>query len=266
VSDASCYVCGSDERKPWATENGHHAVRCADCGLVYVSPRPRLEDISRAAQTGLHAGEKELAVTGAYGGRRRVEHYLARLADLYGRAYFHGAGERWLDVGAGFGEFLEALGEASGGALKTRGLEPNEAKAASARERRLNVTFAELSALGERYHHVSLLNVFSHLPEPPAMLRTLRDLLEPSGELLLQTGNFAELERSEIPVSLDLPDHLSFANERLLRRVLDATGFGVVTVKAYPMFPPPQRGVLGRRGTPAGRQCLDVWVRARRLP
>jgi 2-polyprenyl-3-methyl-5-hydroxy-6-metoxy-1,4-benzoquinol methylase len=260
-----CYVCGSSTSRAWASENGYHAVRCSDCGLVYVNPRPAHESISRAAQTGLHAGEKELAVTGSYGGRRRVDHYLARLAELYGPAYFHGAGERWLDVGSGFGEFLEALGEASGGALKTRGLEPNETKAASARERRLNVSFAELASLGEKYQYVSLLNVYSHLPDPPAVLRTLRELLEPGGELLLQTGNFAELERDEIPVPLDLPDHLSFANERLVRRVLDAVGFSVVNAKAYPMFPPPKRGVLGRRPAPApARQCLDLWVRARR--
>lgn len=260
-----CYLCGSSASRPWASENGYAAVRCAECGLVYVNPRPAPESISRAAQTGLHSGEQELAVTGSYGGRRRVDHYLKRLAELYGPAYFHGAGERWLDVGSGFGEFLEALGEASGGALKTRGLEPNETKAASARERRLNVSFAELSSLGETYHHVSLLNVYSHLPDPPAMLGSLRELLEPSGELLLQTGNFAELERDDIPVRLDLPDHLSFANERLIRRVLAASGFDIVAVKAYPMFPLPKRGVLARRAAPpARRQCLDLWVRARR--
>jgi SAM-dependent methyltransferase len=234
---------------------------------VYVNPRPPLESITRAAQTGMHAGERELKVTGTYGGRRRIDAYRARLSDVYGPGYFHGSGERWLDVGAGFGEFLEALGEASAGSLKTRGLEPNTTKAASARSRGLDVTFAELASLGERYHHISLLNVFSHLPDPPALLASLRELLEPGGELLLQTGNFAELEPDQIPVPLELPDHLSFANERLLRRVLGGAGFSVVAVKSYPMRAQVKRPVLSRKrklaSTPQ-RQCLDLWIRARR--
>jgi SAM-dependent methyltransferase len=259
-----CYVCGSSESRPCASENGYQAVRCRDCGLVYVSPRPALESISRAAQTGLHAGEQELAVTGEYA-KTKVALYLRRLADLYGPGYFHGAGERWLDVGSGFGELLEALGQASGGTLRARGLEPNETKSASARERGLAVTFVELSELGERFHFISLLNVFSHLPDPPVTLARLRELLEPGGELLLQTGNFAELERSEIPVSLDLPDHLSFANERLLVRLLERAGFAVVGSRSYPMFPGKQSSRFGIKRTPSApeRQCLDLWLRAR---
>jgi ubiquinone/menaquinone biosynthesis C-methylase UbiE len=260
----ACYVCGSSEGRPWGSENGYQAVRCRDCGLVYVSPRPALESISRAAQTGLHAGEHELAVTGDYA-KKKVALYARRLAELYGPGYFHGAGERWLDVGAGFGEFLEALAHASGGTLRARGLEPNETKAASARGRGLTVTFVELSELGERFHFISLLNVLSHLPDPPAMLTRLRELLEPGGELLLQTGNFAELERAEIPVSLDLPDHLSFANERLLVRVLERAGFAVVGSRSYPMFASQERRRFGIKRAPSApeRQCLDLWLRAR---
>jgi 2-polyprenyl-3-methyl-5-hydroxy-6-metoxy-1,4-benzoquinol methylase len=263
-----CYVCGATAHTPWGTENGHQAVRCKDCGLVYVSPRPALASISRAARTGMHAGQQNLEVTGAYGGTKRHAHYLSRLSDLFGAGYFHGSGERWLDIGAGFGELLETLALASGGSLRARGLEPNEAKASSARARHLDVSFIELSDLKERYHYVSLLNVFSHLPDPPATLAELGSVLEPGGELVLQTGNFAELERSEIPVPLELPDHLSFANERLLRRVLQKAGFALVSIRSYPMYSTqPKRSMLRRKTEPLeGRRPMDLWLRARRAP
>lgn len=264
--EVACYVCGATAHRPWASENGYQAVRCKDCGLVYVSPRPAPESIGRAAQTGMHAGERELAVTGTYGGAKRHAHYLSRLTDLFGAGYFHGESERWLDVGAGFGELLETLAIASGGSLRARGLEPNEAKAASARARNLDVSFVELSALGERYHYVSLLNVFSHLPDPPATLAELGGLLEPGGELVMQTGNFAELEREDIPVSLELPDHLSFASEPLLERVLEKAGFRLVTVRSYPMYPERKKpGRLRGKSEAVGeRRALDLWLRARR--
>jgi len=265
VIEVACYLCGATAHTPWASENGYRAVRCRDCGLVYVSPRPAPESISRAAQTGMHGGERNLSVTGSYGGPKRHDHYLSRLSDLFGPGYFHGSGERWLDVGAGFGELLETLAIASGGTLRARGLEPNETKAASARARNLDVSFFEPTARGERFHYISLLNVFSHLPDPPSTLAELGQLLEPGGELVMQTGNFAELEQEEIPVPLELPDHLSFASERLLRRVLERSGYTLVAFRSYPMYPAPKRRALLQRSAPAvaEREPLDLWLRAR---
>jgi 2-polyprenyl-3-methyl-5-hydroxy-6-metoxy-1,4-benzoquinol methylase len=258
-----CYVCGKQNSEVWARENGHVAVRCGDCGLVYVDPRPRLENISAGARTGLHEGAGELNVIGSYGGEPRVRRYKDILRDLYGDGYFYKSGESWLDYGCGYGEFLEALRQESGGALKLTGLEPNEVKAASARQRGLDVSF-DSSMLKRRFHYISLLNVYSHLPNPPETLAELAEGLEPGGEVLIETGNFAELEREQIPTSLDLPDHLSFAGERLLRRVLEKTGFRVQKVVRYPMFARP-RGLRARLSAPKpARGCSDMWIRASR--
>jgi SAM-dependent methyltransferase len=258
----ACYVCGKQNDGVWARENGYTAVRCSDCGLVYVDPRPRLEDISRAARTGLHAGAAELDVVGSYGGEPRIRRYASVLRDLYGDGYFYKSGERWLDYGCGFGEFLEALRQESGGGLKLVGLDPNDRKAASARERGLEVSF-DPSTLSGRFHYISLLNVYSHLPNPPETLAELREHLEAGGELVIQTGNFAELEREQIPTQLDLPDHLSFAGERLVRRVLEKAGFSVQKVVRYEMFGRP-RGLRAKLGAPKKppRGCSDLWVRA----
>ena len=187
------------------------------------------------------------------------------LRDVYGDGYFHGSGERWLDYGSGYGEFLEALGRESGGTLSRFGYEPNDVKAASARERGLEVSF-DAALLARSFHYISLLNVYSHLPNPPETLAELRERLEPGGELLLQTGNFAELERGEIPTSLDLPDHLSFAGERLLRRVFEKAGLRVERVVRYPIFRPRRplgERLRGKKREPS-RGCAELWLRGRR--
>ena len=261
--EVSCYVCGSAARTPWATENGFHACRCSDCGLVYVNPQPATESISRAAQSGLHGGENELDVTGRYVGPGKHRFYARRLADLYPAAELAGRQGSWLDVGCGYGEFLEALAQASGPGLRLIGLEPNRAKAESARARGLDVSFFDLDSDTRRYGHVSLLNVYSHLPDPPMFLERLRGLLTPGGELVLQTGNWAELEREHIPDQLQLPDHLSFASEALLSRLLQRCGFEIVARRRYPMF----RRSLGTflRGLVAEPRSEpnDLWFRAR---
>lgn len=260
LENVACYVCGGTGHSPWAEENGFFAVRCRDCGLVYVNPRPSLESISLAAQSGLHRGDATVDETGRRDSRK-VALYRRRLRALFqSRELAQSA--RWLDIGCGFGEFLEALALESRGRLSLRGSEPNERKAGAARERGLDVTFRDLDQEHDRYAFVSLLNVFSHLPRPPELLQKLHGLLLPGGELLLQTGNWAELERAAIPDQLHLPDHLSFASEQLVTRLLRQAGFSVKQVLRLPMFRRTlwQRIVAGGTSAPSGP--TDLWFRA----
>jgi SAM-dependent methyltransferase len=264
LESVACYVCGARESQPWAEENGYSAVRCRGCGLVYVNPRPTRDSISLAAQSGLHAGSATLDETGARDARK-VKHYQQRLRALFDAgALAQKPGARWLDIGCGFGEFLEALKLESAGRLSSFGSEPNERKAAVARNRGLDVTFRDVSTEARGYAFVSLLNVFSHLPEPPELLRQLAGLLEPGGQLVLQTGNWAELERQQISDRLHLPDHLSFASEELVKRVLEASGFTDISVLRYPMFRPSLLARLRGLGqtAPTAVAC-DLWFRAR---
>lgn len=262
LESVACYVCGATEARAWAEENGFRAVRCADCGLVYVSPRPTLASISQAARSGLHEGQVTTDETGARD-PRKVKRYQERLRALFGAAGLTGKrAATWLDIGCGFGEFLEAINLESAGSVTTVGSEPNERKAASARSRGLDVTFRELASEQARYDFVSLLNVFSHLPDPPELLQQLRGRMPAGGELVLQTGNWAELERASIPDQLHLPDHLSFASEAILRRVLEKSGFSVVSLLRFPMFRPSLWARLTGSAAPTGVAC-DLWIRAR---
>ncbi|HEX2871206.1 MAG TPA: class I SAM-dependent methyltransferase [Polyangiaceae bacterium] len=214
----------------------------------------------------MHEGQKTTDETGARD-VGKVKRHQERLGALYGEAGLTERRDaRWLDIGCGFGEFLEALALESQGGLVTFGSEPNERKASSARSRGLDVSFRDFENEDLEYDFVSLLNVFSHLPHPPELLQQLHRRMSAGGELVLQTGNWAELDRSAIPDRLHLPDHLSFGSERIVRRVLEAAGFSVVAVLRYPMF---RRSawsrLLGKAKAPPGGAC-DLWFRARRLP
>jgi SAM-dependent methyltransferase len=266
LESVACYVCGASESVPWAEENGFFAGRCRQCGLVYVSPRPTRDAISLAAQSGLHEGDANVDETGQRE-EGKVNGYRKRLRDLFPEQTLarRSQAARWLDIGCGFGEFMEALALESASRLAIVGSEPNERKAAAARSRGLDVMFRDLASEREKYDFVSLLNVFSHLPQPPELLRQLSGMLRPGGELVLQTGNWAELERADIPDRLHLPDHLSFASEQLVRRLLESAAFSLVSVRRYPMFRPKVLARLKRavrRERPAPGAC-DLWFRAR---
>ena len=79
---------------------------------------------------------------------------------------------------------------------------------------------------------MSLINVFSHIPDFHHFLQQLKRVLAANGELFLETGNIGDLTSSDqVPTELDLPDHLVFASERNIHQFLSDAGFRVVEVK-----------------------------------
>lgn len=230
MRDISCYNCGSRDTRPYAEENGFHLVKCASCGLLYVRDPPDEGSITEAHRQGRHVGSKELDVTGSFNSVA-IPFYLKVLRNAYGMELM--SKNKWLDVGCGHGEFLQALAQYTSGGMRVRGTEPNEKKQASAQSRGLDVRYFDLSGHKDCYDVISFLNVYSHLPNPPAFVSSLRHLLNSGGELFLQTGDTAHLEAKEQYRPLYLPDHLSFASEQIVTGILRKAGFEIVNVTKY---------------------------------
>ena len=232
METVSCYNCGVSDTTDFATENGYDLRKCTQCGLLYVNPRPNEAEIEQAHRLGEHKGAKKLGTTGFYD-FSKVSTYLRTLEDLFGdgRAL---EGKRWLDIGCGYGEFMLALKKFSRNKLDVRGLEPNERKTAAARRQGLNVSFFDLDGHTETYDFISLLNVYSHLPNPPKAIAAWAHLLDAGGSLLLETGDTADMPSDSHPTPYYLPDHLSFASESIVRGVLEKAGFEILKVQKYP--------------------------------
>jgi SAM-dependent methyltransferase len=227
-----CYNCGAQDSTDFASENGYSLRKCVACGLLYVNPRPSATEIEQAHKLGQHSGAKQVNTTGFYD-FSKVSSYRKTLEDLFGdnRSL---RGKRWLDIGCGFGELMLALKKFSRNELDVSGVEPNVHKTAAARRQGLNVSYFDLDQHTERYDFISLLNVYSHLPDPGKALASWKRLLKPDGELLLETGDTADMSPETHPTPYYLPDHLSFASERIVRDVLERAGFEILEVQKYP--------------------------------
>ena len=222
----ACYLCGAHETEPWATENGYDARRCVECRLIYVTPRPNTDEIDQATRTGSHrTDEGELKVTGSFS-KVRQKRLEALLPRLFAQRISQGGPVRWLDIGSGHGELLLAAQAAMPEGSTVVGVEPNTAKRVGAQRRGL-VTVASVDELAGPFDVLSLMNVYSHLPDPVGIISGWTSLLAETGELFLETGNGADLpHRDGYPGALDLPDHLSFAGEPQLKLLFDLLGFG----------------------------------------
>lgn len=226
-----CYNCLSREAVFYAAENGFSLVKCQDCGLIYMQNTPSYLEMNEAHKQGKHKGLKERNVTGVFQ-ERKIPRYINVLNDLYGT--LDGNISSWLDVGCGHGEFIIALDRFSKHTISISGTEPNIYKQESARLRGMNVSYFELATHDRRYDAISLLNVYSHLPDPPVFLMTIKNLLNRKGEVIIETGDTAELNAEDHYRPFYLPNHVSFASEKIVTSILRRLGFRILEIKKYP--------------------------------
>lgn len=234
MKQVACYHCGNDQSTAYATENGFNLVKCSHCGLLYVNPRPDDSEIEAAHKVGLHRGQNTLNVTGSFR-QGNVRRFLKILGDIFEDKSCLSK-KKWLDIGCGNGEFLVALRKFSDGGIIEKGVEPNVHKIKEAKKRGLDVCYFDLDSHTGKYDVISLLNVYSHLPDPPAMIAAWKNLLSPGGELILETGNTCNLSSKDHHKPFYLPDHLSFASEEIVVKILKKNGFQIVKVIKYPLI------------------------------
>lgn len=231
LEENDCLYCGSLNQTPWASENGFTAVRCSDCSFIYVNPRPSQDTIDEAVKTGNHSeveGGRNVVTRRIPG---KVKIYRDIIEDMYSDVWSAKSVISWLDVGAGFGEVVEAITELAGSKSDIVGIEPMKPKADAAKKRGLNVQEKYLNDVQEKYDVVSLFNVFSHIPDFRSFLTEMKAVLKEDGEILLETGNTADLKSfHQVPSELDLPDHLTFAGKKHIEGYLKEAGFTIIKI------------------------------------
>ncbi len=162
--------------------------------------RPRLDLIDAATRTGSHLTDHgELSVTGTFSAirQRRLRMVVKRMFREHVR---NGVPLRWLDIGCGHGELLLTLRGVLPAGSTIVGVEPNVHKIAGARARGAQVV-AGLEDVDGEFDVLSLMNVYSHLPDPVLTISEITSrFLADNGELLVETGNAAEVpDRSHYP-------------------------------------------------------------------
>lgn len=231
-----CDLCGADDAEPIlqlhdrmfeTTEETFQLVRCTRCGLLYLNPRPTLEDVGRYyrddyapfARRGLSARVKSLTF------RREVAELWSMLAPP----------ARVIDIGCATGELLQAV--RARGNLNVLGIEPNSDAAAIARKRwQLDVFTGtlETAALPAASIDVALLShTAEHLPSPSTTLAELNRLLKPGGTVVLWVPNaasFAALVLGEWWIGYDAPRHSFTFTPATLAQLLQRQGFAVRSI------------------------------------
>lgn len=169
-------------------------------------------------------------------GKRKYLDYLIRLLRAHG--VDHG---RVLDVGSGYGFFLEALERAG---YEPHGLELSPQAVAAARQR----TSAPIATGGAEdpfpfpdahFAAITLLDVIEHLDRYPATLASCRRTLAPGGKLIVITLNAGSLARPILgrrwSFHLD-PTHVHMFSAARLREAVGDAGLRLETLTTISNF------------------------------
>src|SRR3546814_11212966 len=107
VSETVCPNCKTDEYVFWGEERGFSTVRCSECRLLYVNPRPNPELIHEAVKTGAHSAEADGLVVTARHAPGQVEFDRRPLGAIFQDAWRTGTAASWVAGWAGQGEAHE---------------------------------------------------------------------------------------------------------------------------------------------------------------
>lgn len=229
----SCIFCGTSEQDCpiVVTENGYNGRKCPKCSLVFISPRPTLQDIINLY--GHDQAHVSLAV-----------HLEARLQNLYHDRHVLGILKRYkksgtlLEIGSGIGHFLH---EARRQGFDAHGTELNPLQAELIQQTGVPcecATFSDAFA-GRKFDIIYHCDVLSHLHDPIADIRAMSDRLNDGGVMIFETGNFGDVQSkyySEYS-HLQYPDHLFFFSEKSMKTLLNLSGMEVRKIYRYSILP-----------------------------
>ncbi len=236
LESVCCDLCGADDAQPvielrdrmfGTTSSVFQLVRCRNCGLHYLNPRPTIdeiggyypEDYAPFARNGIAARVKELSVDRDV---KLLWHYLAPPA-------------RVIDVGCATGDLLQAV--RAHGNPNVLGIEPSAHAANGARQRWgidvLNNTLERASLPDDSVDVAILSHTIEHLPSPSTTLSELRRVVAPSGALVLWLPNvesFAARLLEEWWIGYDAPRHFYGFTPDTLTQLLRLHGFQVHSI------------------------------------
>ncbi len=242
-SNIHCAVCRASMQTAigrvfdtrFGIDHGYFINRCGLCGTGQTSPEPSSEELKRLYETYYNFG-------GEKGTRYTRLRELFLFSPLYrfflaldGDISFHsrkGSG-RLLDIGCNEGRGLQFYRH---NGFMAEGLELNEIAAGIARSQGFAVHTQTLDEFRpvDAYDVAVLSNVLEHVSDPIDMLRNVKRILKPGGQIWISCPNNRSWLRSVFGrywINWHVPFHLFHFSAQSLRTVLHDAGFERIAIR-----------------------------------
>jgi SAM-dependent methyltransferase len=230
-------------------------VRCSNCGLIYLSPRP-----SESQITQYYASDYQpymLAIEDDPSCLNRILRYYDQYKRCNAVTSKVKKPGKILDIGCSTGIFLQGMLKRG---WETFGVEPSEYAASYATKRfGLNVkqcVLEEANFPSSFFDVITMWDVLEHLYNPKHTLNEINRILKPGGLLLINIPNPESWERNWFNMywaGWDIPRHLYLFNQNTISQLLLDAQFEKEYVKSF----------TGRHG--ALILSLQNWLNSKKL-
>lgn len=253
----NCNICGKDtsyllfrgKDREFGLGGEFTWVKCQNCGLVYLNPRPTMQAILQYypetytphTYTG-NAGER-----GGYRKKSFFKKLIRPIYDVY--LHFLVPKDLWslddlpigkvIDIGCGGGAYLNMLRHKGWEAF---GVDIHPKAISIARRLGLNVFEGQICQsdfISNFFDVVVMKNSLEHMHSPLHTLKEVYRVLKDDGILIIETPNIASLEARLFRTfwhELDTPRHLYLFTPATLKILMSKAGFDVVKT-AYDCLP-----------------------------
>ena len=239
-----CILCHSSDFRIIHQKEQWQYLRCQECGLVSLYPKPSPQALIKDYQDYLPVQAEDVAMW-----EMMMKPVVDRSADLIESKAKTGRG-RLLDIGCGYGFFLR---EMQSRGWQVEGIEISGSGRGYLQNRWGIDVYSEpledLSLRDNSFDVVTLFYVIEHVPNPVSLLTEVKRVLKPDGLVLLRWPHSTPIVRILGPLSgkLDLyhtPYHLYDFSPETIEKLLVLTGFGEIETRIGGHTRPP--GMSGR--------------------
>ncbi|CAN5591893.1 hypothetical protein BH10CYA1_BH10CYA1_10420 [soil metagenome] len=248
-----CNLCNADHYELVTTGREHeydnttgddfNVVRCKECGLVYLNPRPDIGELSTIYPVNYYSYNQKVlrdqANPNSILHQLRYQGFQSKIQTSLSLCKTES--EQWsvLDIGCGDGHTLDLYARHPG--VKTYGVDFNLAALELARNNGHTVyqgSFESADLPNNHFDLVTATHVIEHVEDPRQFLIKVHHVLRSDGILWVETPNIGSIDakwfRNKHWGAYHFPRHWFFFSRQTLTKLATSTGFEPVFVDFVP--------------------------------
>lgn len=240
LETVNCNLCSSDYSQVYLEVGQWLLVRCRECGLIYLNPRPSVHELPELYSSEYFTEVISSDFTHLPTSEREIETLVRSQSLRVQRLGQHASPPgRLLDVGCGPGFFLAC---ASRQGWDVQGIDISQWAADYAEEYLgLEVQVKAPAQIGDLWHNafdaITMFHLLEHLPDPLEALQAIREALRENGVLIIVVPNISGFEARYYDRDwrgLSIPYHLYHFTPDTATQMLGKAGLEVLTVHKHP--------------------------------